>query len=141
MFVQRFLFFFYSSPLNTGRDIWYFTANIRINTMSRNAMITERVMSHPNSTSPQYANPPTTLAIAYISFWKMTGTLFRRTSRITPPAEPVIVPIIIATQNGCPQSRVFCSPATVNSASPSVSKKNHVLSSLFSDRANIITKT
>ena len=79
------------------------------------------------------------LAIAYISFWKITGTLFSSTSRITPPAEPVIVPMMIATQKAWPQSSVFCKPATVNSARPSVSKKNQVLSSRFNDRAKTMT--
>ena len=43
----------HSSPCNTGSDIWYFTASMRINTINKKAIITDIVMSQPNSTSPQ----------------------------------------------------------------------------------------
>ena len=35
-------------------------------------------------------------------------------------------PIIIATQKGCPKSKLFCIPAMVNRANPNVSNTNHV---------------
>lgn len=48
-------------------------------------------------------------------------------SRIMPPATPVIVPMIIATQNGNSAMRLFSIPTTVNRASPIVSKMKNVL--------------
>ena len=55
----------------------------------------------------------------------MTGSLLSSTSRMTPPAEPVIQPMMIATQKGCPKRRLFWMPAMVKRARPRVSKTNH----------------
>jgi hypothetical protein len=41
--------------------------------------------------------PPKILAIAYISFLKIRGTLFNKTSLNTPPKQPVTVPSMIQT--------------------------------------------
>ena len=43
---------------------------------------------------------------------------------MTPPAEPVMQPMMMATQNGCPMARLFWMPAMVKSARPKVSKTN-----------------
>ena len=60
----------------------------------------------------------------------MTGSLLSKTSRITPPAEPVMQPMMMATQIGWPHSMLFWMPATLKSAKPNVSKTNQALSSL-----------
>lgn len=60
-----------------------------------------------NQLSNQYVSPPTTQAIAYISFLKITGSSLSSTSLMTPPAAPVMHPIMMATQNGKPHSNVF----------------------------------
>ena len=71
--------------------------------------------------------PPIMQAMAYISLRKISGTSFINTSRKTPPAAPVIPPMMTATQKDIPRINVFWMPATVKSASPKVSKMNHVL--------------
>src|SRR5215203_1469462 len=62
-----------------------------------------------------------------MSFRNNSGTLFNKTSLITPPAEPVIVPKTIQTQNGNPASMLLLMPTTVNKPSPIASKRNKVL--------------
>ena len=69
----------------------------------------------------------------------MSGTSLMSTSRITPPAAPVIVPMIIPTQMGNPQSMVFCMPTMVNRARPMASKMKNVLCILMRYLRNIIT--
>ena len=71
----------------------------------------------------------------------MTGTLLSSTSRITPPAEPVIQPMMMATQKGWPMASVFCIPAMVKRASPNVSKTNHALSRRLTYLAKIMTES
>ena len=50
-----------------------------------------------------------------------------KTSRMTPPAAPVILPMIMATQNEYPKSRLFVAPTTVNNARPILSNMKNVL--------------
>ena len=63
------------------------------------------------------------------------------TSRNTPPAAPVIVPIMIAVHQGKPSARVFSTPVTVNTANPMVSKRNHVLFWRMSALPNTATQS
>ena len=48
-------------------------------------------------------------------------------SRSTPPAAPVMVPMMTATQSGKPAARVFSMPTTVKSPRPMASKTKKVL--------------
>lgn len=80
----------------------------------------------------KYTPPPSTQASAYMSFLKIKGTSLSNTSLITPPTEPVIVPMIIQTQKGSPASILLVMPTIVNKPSPIVSNKNKVLPHLNS---------
>ena len=46
---------------------------------------------------------------------------------MTPPAAPVILPMIMATQNEYPKSRLLVAPTTVNNAKPILSNMKNVL--------------
>ena len=61
------------------------------------------------------------------------------TSRMTPPAAPVIVPMMMPTHIGNPQSMVFCIPTMVNSARPMASNMKNVLCILIRYLRKMIT--
>ena len=58
---------------------------------------------------------------------------------MTPPAAPVMLPMIIATQKGYPKAMLLPTPTTVNSARPMVSKMKKVLLSRMSQRPKQMT--
>ena len=107
--------------------MWYFTASTRV----RNTVVPQssRVISvgAPSQSLMPNTTPPSTHAIAYISLRNISGSSFMSTSRITPPAAPVMAPMIMATHIVMPQSSDFCRPTMVNSARPMASKMKKVL--------------
>ena len=80
--------------------MWYFTAKMRVNKYRRSANELTDIRFHPCGIAQPVSDAAYYARHCIDFFSENQGISLIKTSRITPPAAPVILPMMMATQKG-----------------------------------------
>lgn len=91
--------------------------------------------------SKKKIKPPKIQAVAYISFWKITGISLHNISLSTPPKQAEMVPREIQINGSRSAATPFSNPTSVNNPNPIVSKRKIDVRRILNRFLKIIART